>query len=510
MDLPKTENLGDIFAAHVKSEKMAIVDLYDTKNPREITYKDFNAYCDAVANGLLVSGIQPGSRIGIMALNRVEFLEVLFGAMRAGCVPVMINIKLPSDTIEYIIRDAEISIIFADGEQVGRIPSDVRVISFDSGSENYNTFKISTDEPFPSFLPGETHLAEQPYTSGSTGKPKGVLLHHFGQVWMIKKIVQSRDIRSDDCSVISAPLYHKNALLAVKSALFAGGRIVLFSRFEAKEYINAIERYKLTMLTGVPTMYALILQHERLLDSTDLSTVRNCSMGSAPASDNLLSNLAKWFPNAKLNLNYGITEGGPILFGWTHPDGIPRPTMSVGYPIDGVQIKLIGGKGNDEGLLHVNSPGVMKGYHNLPEETKEVLSEDGWLNTGDVLRRDKNGWYYFVDRSDDMFVCAGENIYPGDVEAMIERHSDVLQAVVVPAPSTLKAQVPYAWVVKQDGATITEADVKQFALANGPAYAHPRRVVFVDTLPLSGTNKIDRGALKLEAKKISNDEERST
>ena len=97
------------------------------------------------------------------------------------------------------------------------------------------------------------------------------------------------------------------------------------------------------MLTGVPTMYALILQHERLLDSTALSTVRNCSMGSAPASDNLLSNLAKWFPNAKLNLNYGITEGGPILFGWTHPDGIPRPTMSVGYPIDGVQIKLIGG-----------------------------------------------------------------------------------------------------------------------------------------------------------------------
>ena len=152
-------------------------------------------------------------------------------------------------------------------------------------------------------------------------------------------------------------------------------------------------------------MYALILQEEELLDQTDLSSVRNCSMGSAPASDNLLDTLAKRFPDAKLNLNYGITEGGPILFAWTHPEGLPRPRTSVGFPIDGVDIRLVDGPDENQGVLHVKSPGVMKGYHNLPDATEKVLTADGWMDTGDILRRDEIGWYFFVDRADDMFVC---------------------------------------------------------------------------------------------------------
>ena len=499
MNPSESGNLGDVFAAHAGSDRIAVVDLYDPSDPREYSYREFSGNCDAVANGLLVAGLEPGDRVGILALNRVEFLEVLFGAMRAGCVPVMINVKLPDETVEYIIGDAEMKIVFADADQAGRVPGDVRTVAFGDSDDSFDGFKIPSGEPFPSFFPGRGDIAEQPYTSGSTGRPKGVLLDHIGQVWMIGKIVESRDIREDDCSVISAPLYHKNALLAVKSALSAGGRIVLFSRFDAKEYIRAIERYRLTMLTGVPTMYALILQEEDLLESTDLSSVRNCSMGSAPASDNLLDTLAARFPDAKLNLNYGITEGGPILFAWTHPEGLPRPRTSVGFPIDGVEIKLIDGPDENQGVLHVKSPGVMKGYHNLPEATGKVLTEDGWMDTGDILRRDEIGWYYFVDRADDMFVCAGENIYPGDVEAMLERHEDVMQAVVVPAPNTLKAHVPFAWIVKREGASLDEQAVKEFALKNGPVYAHPRRVFFVDVLPLSGTNKIDRRALEAEA-----------
>ena len=507
MNPSESGNLGDVFAAHAGSDRIAVVDLYDPSDPREYSYREFSGNCDAVANGLLVAGLEPGDRVGILALNRVEFLEVLFGAMRAGCVPVMINVKLPDETVEYIIGDAEMKIVFADADQAGRVPGDVRTVAFGDSDDSFDGFKIPSGEPFPSFFPGRGDIAEQPYTSGSTGRPKGVLLDHIGQVWMIGKIVESRDIREDDCSVISAPLYHKNALLAVKSALSAGGRIVLFSRFDAKEYIRAIERYRLTMLTGVPTMYALILQEEELLESTNLSSVRNCSMGSAPASDNLLATLAARFPDAKLNLNYGITEGGPILFAWTHPEGLPRPRTSVGFPIDGVEIKLIDGPDENQGVLHVKSPGVMKGYHNLPEATDKVLTEDGWMDTGDILRRDEIGWYYFVDRADDMFVCAGENIYPGDVEAMLERHEDVMQAVVVPAPNTLKAHVPFAWIVKREGASLDEQAMKEYALKNGPVYAHPRRVFFVDALPLSGTNKIDRRALEAEAVQKAREDE---
>lgn len=498
-----TGNLGDVFAAHAASDSVAVVDLYDPANPREFTYRQFSGACDAVANGLLVAGFEPGDRIGILALNRVEFLEVLFGAMRAGCVPVMINVKLPDETVGFIVGDAGMKAVFADLGQAGRVPDGVRTVTFDGGDDPYDAFKVPSDEPFPSFLPGPDDIAEQPYTSGSTGRPKGVLLDHLGQVWMIGKIVESRDIRADDCSVISAPLYHKNALLAVKSALSAGGRIVIFSRFDAKEYIRAIERYRLTMLTGVPTMYALILQEEKLLDETDLSSVRNCSMGSAPASENLLDTLAGRFPNARLNLNYGITEGGPILFAWAHPEGLPRPRTSVGFPIDGVEIKLVDGPDESQGVLHVRSPGVMKGYHNLPDASAKVLGDDGWLDTGDILRRDEIGWYYFVGRADDMFVCAGENIYPGDVETMLERHEDIMQAVVVPAPNTLKAHVPYAWVVAREGVDLDEEAVKQYALKHGPVYAHPRRVFFVDRLPLSGTNKIDRRALQERAAEIA-------
>ena len=496
--MEETGNLGDVFRPHALSERIAVIDLHEPERPREFRYCDFDAACDAVANGLLVAGAAPGERVGILALNRVEFLEVLFGAMRAGCVPVMINVKLTEEAVAYIVRDAGIKTVFADPDQARRVPDGVRTVVFgDRGDDLFGRFKVRSHEPYPSFFPGRDDIAEQPYTSGSTGRPKGVLLDHAGQVWMTARIVESRDIHADDCSVVAAPLYHKNALLAVKSALAAGGRVVLFSRFEPQAYIRAIERYRLTMLTGVPTMYALVLQEEELLDRTDLSSVRNCSMGSAPASDGLLDSLALRFPNAGLNLNYGITEGGPILFSWSHPDGLRRPRTSVGFPIDGVETALSGG--GDQGVLHVRSPGVMKGYHNLPEETARVLGTDGWLNTGDILRRDADGWYYFVGRADDMFVCAGENIYPGEVEAMLERHGDIMQAVVVPAPNRLKAHVPYAWVVPRDGAGLDEEAVKRYALDNGPAYAHPRRVFLVDRLPLSGTNKIDRRALRARA-----------
>jgi long-chain acyl-CoA synthetase len=486
---PETLNLGDVFAAHRDSDRIAVVDLYRSDAPREIDFRTLNAEVDALARGLVGAGLGKGDRVGILALNRVEFLEVLFGSMRAGCVPVMINAKLPAEQVRYIVADAGAKIVFSDPEFAHLCADDTNIVRFD---DDYDAFK--DPGAFESFVPGPQDIAEQPYTSGSTGRPKGVLLHHHGQCWMIDQLVDSRDMGVDDCGVISAPLYHKNALLAVKSALAPGGRVVLLPRFDVELYIRSIERYRLTMLTGVPTMYALMLQQEELLDSIDRSSVRAMSMGSAPASEVLLDRLQERFPGARINLNYGITEGGPVLLSWKHPDGIPRPRVSVGYPLPDVEIRLEDGPDENQGILHTRNPGVMLGYHNLPEESAKAL-KDGWLDTGDILRRDENGWFYFVGRSDDMFVTGGENIYPGDVETMLERNDAIMQAVVVPAPNALKAHVPHAFIVLRDGETLTEDEVKKFALANAPAYAHPRRVFFVDALPLAGTNKIDRKLL---------------
>jgi long-chain acyl-CoA synthetase len=490
-------NLGDVFSAYRDSDRPAVIDLYDEQNPREISFRDLNANCDALARGLVRDGLGVGDRVAIVALNRVEFLEVMFGAMRAGCVPVMINAKLPAEQVQFIIDDSGATIVFCDPEFTDLCAPGTRLVTF--GADGDHGYADYVDPgPFSSFDPGPVDIAEQPYTSGSTGRPKGVLLHHKGQRWMSRQLAESRDLTQDDRCVISAPLYHKNALLAVKSVMAAGGSAVLLARFDVAQYIRCIGHYHLTMLTGVPTMYALMLQQETLLADTDVSSVRAISMGSAPASEVLLDTVQAAFPKARIRLNYGITEGGPVLLAWKHPKGLDRPRNSVGYPLPDVEFKFVGGPSPNEGVLHTRNPGVMIGYHNLPEETAKCLT-DGWLDTGDILRQDKDGWFYFIGRSDDMFVTGGENIYPGDVETMLERHPDVMQAVVVPAPNMLKAHVPHAFIVPKAGTTLTEDEVKQHALANAPAYAHPRRVFFMDVLPLAGTNKIDRKALKEQA-----------
>ncbi len=505
--IPESGNLGDVFRHLDDSDRLAVIDLFNPDAPKEISFKALSAGCDAVARGLQRAGFGSGDRIGILALNRVEFLEVLFGAMRAGLVPVMINVKLPAEQVRFIIADAGAKIIFADREFTVLAGDGPRVVSFDTqGAGSYADFV--DPGPYQSFRPGPDDVSEQPYTSGSTGRPKGVLLPHAGQCWMIERLVESRDMGADDCGIVSAPLYHKNALLAVKSALAPGGAVLLLARFDAEQYARAIGRYGLTMLTGVPTMYALLLQQEKALSKIELSGVRAISMGSAPASDVLLQSLGSVFSGATINLNYGITEGGPIMFSWKHPNGSPRPPGTVGYALLDVEIRLGEGDtgvGAAQGILHVKSPGVMSGYHNLPDETAKAL-HDGWLDTGDILRRDEGGWYYFIGRADDMFVCGGENIYPGDVESLLERHADVYQAVVVPAPNRLKAEVPHAFVVRRPDSTLTEDELKQFALDNGPVYAHPRRVFFVDVLPLAGTNKIDRKGLMEQAADAAHEE----
>ena len=194
-------------------------------------------------------------------------------------------------------------------------------------------------------------------------------------------------------------------------------------------------------------------------------------------------------------MNYGTTEGGPIMTGWYGPDGSSQPATSVGYPIPGCAFKLVDGPNDREGELWVKNPGVALGYYGMPEKTAERFI-DGWYRTGDVLRRGDDGWFYFVGRTDDMFVVGGENVYPQEVETLLERHPTVAQATVLPFAHEMKGMVPYAFVVAAPGATPSEDELKAFTIDNGPAYAHPRRVFVVPEIPLTGTNKVDKEQLK--------------
>ena len=482
-------NLGLLFAEHAQATRPAIIDLRDPQRPHAVSFRELDAACNALARGLTAAGFKPGDRIGILSLNRVEFVTTLLGAMRCGVIPVPINVKLAADTVAYILKDAGAALVFTEGSLRRLCPREAEVIEFGG------TFEKFLDRgDFPAFEPAPDSVAIQPYTSGSTGRPKGVLLTHFGQNWSRRILAHARGTTGRDVILVAAPLYHKNALNAIKQGLTAGATLPLLPQFNVERYIEAISRYRCTVISGVPTMMSMVLARRDLLAHSDVSSVRTIMMGSAPSSPQLLRDLKTDFPNAEPLVVYGVTEGGPVPLG-PHPAGKPRPPGSIGAPYAGTEAKLVGGARPDEGELAVKNPGILLGYHNLPEESAKRI-RDGWYYTGDVCRRDAGGFYYFVGRTDDMFVCGGENIFPIEVESLLERHPAVHQACVMPFDHELKGQVPYAFVVLRRGATASEDELRQFALANGPAYQHPRRVFFLEQLPLAGTNKIDQQLLR--------------
>ena len=486
-------NLGLLFDKHAESDRTAIVELRDPGKPQPVSFRDLDAACNSVARGFARAGVAPAARIGILSLNRAEFVTTLLGAMRAGVVPVPVNVKLAADGVAYILNDAGAEIVFTESALRHLIPAGLRIVEFGGdGADGSNRFLDPGS--FDAFEPAPDSVAIQPYTSGSTGRPKGVQLSHYGQNWSRLILAHTRATTESDVILIAAPLYHKNALNAVKQGLTAGATLVLLPQFNVERYIEAIGRFRCTVISGVPTMLAMVLARRDLLARVDTTSVRTIMMGSAPSSLQLLTDLKAEFPNAAALVVYGVTEGGPVPLG-PHPDGKPRPPGSLGAPYAGTEAKLVGGPDENSGELAVRNPGILLGYHNLPEETAKRL-RDGWYYTGDICRRDADGFYYFVGRTDDMFVSGGENIFPIEIESLLERHPAVHQAYVMPFDHELKDKVPYAFVVLRAGARATEEELKQFALANGPAYQHPRRVFFLPQLPLAGTNKIDRQQLR--------------
>ncbi len=499
MSVPEPEprgypgNLGLLFAAHAHEQRDAIVDLHDPERPRSVSYAELDQLCDAVARGLARAGLKPGDRIGILALNRVEFVAALLGSLRAGVVPVPVNIKLAADTVAFILADAGVRLVFTDPGLKRLCPPNLRAIEF-GGNGNAAFERFIDPGPYTAFEPAPDSVAVQTYTSGSTGRPKGVLLTHYGQNWSRLVLTWSRRTTARDVILVAAPLYHKNALNAIKQGLTAGALLPLLPQFSVERYLDAIGRYRCTVISGVPTMISMVLAQQERLAATDVSSVHTVMMGSAPASRQLLDELKRHFPQAEPLVVYGVTEGGPVPLG-PDPQGRPCPPGSIGVPYAGTGAKLVGGPDPDHGELAVKNPGVLLAYHNLPEESARRI-RDGWYYTGDICRRDADGFYYYVGRIDDMFVSGGENIFPIEVETLLERHPAVHQALALPFAHESKGQVPYAFVVLREGHAASEDEIKTYALANGPAYQHPRRVFFLDHLPLAGTNKIDRDLLR--------------
>jgi long-chain acyl-CoA synthetase len=492
-----SRNLGCCFDPSRDPAKVAIIDLRQPDRPEEVTYAALNASCDAVARGLLAKGLKQGDRVGIMSQNSAPLISAYLGIMRAGMVAVPISFKLARETVEYIIRDADLRAVFHDHDRAALVPNHLLSIDFD----NADGYAALLDYgPFTAFEPKGRDIATILYTSGSTGMPKGVLLSHESQMWALDAAARAGD-RSHHRYIVAAPMFHMNATISVKTALHAGASMVLLPLFDARLYAQAIAKYRVTWLTSVPTMMAMLARERDLLAELDFSSVTNVMMGSAPLTKALVEKVQSIFPGAAISNAYGTTEAGPGVFG-PHPDGLPRPDTALGFPVEGALAELREGPSPDEGVLYMKSPMLMQGYNNRPDKTAEVM-RDGWYRSGDIMRRDENGFFHFLGRADDMFVVGGENVWPGEVEKLVERMPGVHQAAVVPVPDEIKGTLPFAFVVPQEGAKLDEAAIKKFTIDHGPAFSHPRFVEFRSAIPLSGTNKPDRQLLTQEAEVIA-------
>jgi acyl-CoA synthetase (AMP-forming)/AMP-acid ligase II len=471
-------NIGSTIDFNNNLDKTALIDL-SSETPRLISYGQLNAAADAVARGLTKKGISVGENVAIISDNSYEYLTTFFGILRYGAVAVLINNKISSSQIETILKESETKLIFTDGS----FEFDFDSIDFRKDFESF----LDWGE-FKNYIPEETDIAFLLYTSGSSGSPKGATITHKRHSWILSRYRKHDKKWADKrVSLISAPLYHANGLTTTEISIYGHATIVLMPKFDAVQAIQITEEYNVNTIYCVPTMISMMIQEKDIIEKHDLSCVRQIKSASSAVGQKLLDNMKKYFPNAVFFNSYGITEVGPALFG-PHPTGITRPLRSVGYPAEEIEYRLV------DNILHIKSPSMMTTYYKKGKI--DSITEDGFFVTNDIFEVDENGFYYFVGRNDDMFKCGANKVYPSEVESIIESHPAVSSAFVLSLPDEIKGEKPYAFVILEKGKTVLETDLKNYCLNNGPAYQHPRRIWFLDQMPLAGTNKINKKELK--------------
>ena len=396
-------NLGDVVDRAADPGALALIDLRDADAPVSWSHGEIDRAASGVARALAARGLGRGDRVAILSANRAEYLLAFLGIMRAGMVAVPVSFKLPRPAVEFVLRDAGAALLFCDAERRPAVPADLPAVEFGG---DFDAFV--NHGPFDVVAPAAAEIAMILYTSGSTGRPKGVRLCHEGQRWAIDHRLALTPGLGRHRLLVAAPLFHMNALCVSLFALAGHASTVLLPQFSAPAYIEAIARHRCTWLTSVPTMMARVAQERDRLAGADLSSVERVSMGSAPLTQSLIDRVKALFPEAAVGNGYGTTETGPVAFG-PHPDGRPQPEIALGYPARDISARLVDGTDMDaaEGVLHLRTPALMRGYHNLPEKTAEVMTADGYYVTGDVMRRDADGWLFFHDRSVDVIKHKG-------------------------------------------------------------------------------------------------------
>ncbi|WP_433743520.1 long-chain-fatty-acid--CoA ligase [Falsibacillus pallidus] len=510
---------------------------------KEMKYKEVHEAALKLANYLQGLGVKKGDRVAIMLPNTPQSVISYYGILLAGGIVVQTNPLYMERELEYQMNDAGAKVIITMDILYPRVMKVKEATSL----EHVIVTAIKDYLPFPKNLvypfmqkkqygivvdvkhSGNSHLLKTilaeteaspielefdfeedlallQYTGGTTGFPKGVMLTHKNLVsnasmcdaWLYKCR------KGEEVILGILPFFHVYGMTAVMIlAIMQGYKMVLLPKFDAETTLKTIQKQKPTLFPGAPTIYIGLLNHPKL-KHYDLSSIESCISGSAPLPVEVQENFEK-ATNGKLVEGYGLTESSPV----THANFLwdkKRIKGSIGVPwpdTDSAILSMEDGKplpAGEVGEIAVKGPQVMKGYWKRPEETEQIL-KDGWLLTGDLGYMDEDGYFYVVDRKKDMIIAGGFNIYPREIEEVLYEHEDVQEAVVAGVPDAYRGETVKAYIVKKDGAALTEEELNAFARKHLAAYKVPRIYEFRDELPKTAVGKILRRALVEEEKK---------
>ena len=474
---------------------------------KRVSYTEFNNKTEKMAGALQEMGIKKGDRVALMFKNCLELLESYFAVWKTGAWVIPINPTFTPRELEYLLRDSEAKMIISEKEQLQKIETvkekvatlqSVIIDTEDSipGITSYNELQresfnlrhvsISSDD-----------VCQIMYTSGTEGEPKGVMTTHGG--YTDNALIRSTilELSKDDITLIPLPMFHMFGMATFLNFITVGGTVILMERFQTDEVLYSLEKDKITFFSGVPTMYDYLINHPKI-DQIDLSSLRICIIAGGNVNYKVVEEFEKRF-NCLFIESMGQTELSPLVM-INPPYREKRRLGSCGLTVYNMETRLVDETDNDVplgevGELVVRSPCVMKGYYNRPEDTKQAF-RNGWFHTGDLLRQDKDGYYYFVGRKKDMIITGGFNIYAKELEDVLINHPDIQEVAVIAVPDETKGQLAKAIIVLKEGTDLKEEDVKNYARKYLAPYKVPRIIKFVNELPHTPQGKIAKGILR--------------
>jgi fatty-acyl-CoA synthase len=484
--------------------------LVDVASGEVTTFAGWNERANRTANWLRSLGIRRGDLVSVYASNCPEYLDLFFACNKTGAILHNLNWRLTTHELSGILSEARpVVLVYSDEwrgqveELRARLPFVRRFVSIGDARAASDAW-LGEREGEPSTLRARVDLEmDDPwaiyYTGGTTGLPKGAILTHGNMTWNSVNTVVSWGLGQDDTAPLQLPLFHIGGPnIFMLPLVHVGGRTVLCRGFDADQTFDLIESHGVTHYIGVPTMYVVMQQHPRWAGA-DFSRLRLAISGGAPCPLPVMERF--WERGVDFRIGYGLTEAAGNNF-WM-PDGEARRRRgSVGHPIFHIDMRIAREDGtvcgtDEEGELLIRGPHVIPGYWNRPAETAAVI-RDGWLHTGDIARRDADGFFYIMGRSKEMFISGGENVYPAEVESVIHAHPGVAEAALIAVPHEKWGEVGRAIVVPEPGCDVREDALLGFLAARLAKYKLPHSVVFVDSLPMTAIGKIDKRRLATE------------